>query len=282
MTDLDIEAFKAWLRTGRGRGGRPVPETTVGAYARAAASIAREGDGARRYATLLGAARKLLEWPGTPPTFRPVLERLRAEGPASHGRAKPARSVPDATWRRFCRAVEKGSADDPAVAVLRVLADTGLRIGDVLRIPVAELRAGARTGRLDLTVKGGRERILHWDGAPGAWEALLEHAKTARGATIVAHVVRGGSDPTASGAAYKACSRAMKELGASVDPEERWHLHRMRRTVLVQALEETHDIVAVQELGGHESIVTTQRYLDEVRAKETAELQRKLTAKRRG
>ena len=278
---IDLEGFRAWLGTQKGRHGAPLPATTIGTYTRSAAMIARDGVRARRNAALLGAARQLLAWPDCPDELRSVLEALRAEGLATSGRSKPARSIPDEAWRAFTRKLEARASADAATAVLYVLADTGLRIGDVLRLELTELRSGARTGRLDLTVKGGRERILRWDGAESAWNALLEHAKRARSATIVAHLVSPGSDPSAGAAAYKACARTMAAIGAEVDPEERWHPHRMRRTVLVTALRETHDIVAVQKLGDHGSITTTQRYLDEVDAEETAELQRKLTANRR-
>lgn len=281
MTDLDLEAFRSWLSERRGRHGRALPVTTINVYVRAAAAIARDGSKATRYGSLLGAARQLQQWPACPKGLAPVLEELRAAGPATHGRAKPARSIPEKTWGRFTRALDEGAASSPAVAVLKVLADTGLRIGDVLRVPLAELRAGSRGGRMDLTVKGHKERIIHWDGAPEAWGALLEHAGKAQGARTIAEVVSPGSTPHAGGAAYKACARAMAAVGEKIDPDERWHLHRMRRTVLVQALEETGDLAAVQQLGGHDHVATTARYLDEVRAKETAELQRKLAARRK-
>ncbi len=281
--NLDLNAFRAWLATRKGRKGRGFPETTVTAYVRAASAIERDGVGATRHSVLLGAARQLQAWPGTPDELRPVLEALRAEGAATHGRSKPARSIPDGSWLAFTTALEGLSEADSGCAVLRVLSDTGLRIGDVLRLPLVELRVGERSGRLDLTVKGGKERILHWAGAPEAWGALAAHARAARGrgAVTVAHLVSPGSSPLAGDTAYKACARRMALIGREIDSEERWHLHRIRRTVLVRALEETHDIAAVQELGGHDSITTTARYLDEGRAKETAELQRKLTANRR-
>lgn len=275
-----IDDFKRWLESRPGRGGRNLPSTTIDVYVRAASSILKEGASAKRYGSLLGAARQLQLWPGCPESLKPVLEELRAAGP-THGRAKPARSVPASTWTKFTAELDKRASTSPALAVLKVLADTGLRIGDVLRIPTSELRSGAKSNRMDLTVKGHKERVVNWDGAPDAWNALLEHAKKSKG-KIIAEVVSEGSSANAGSAAYKACARAMSALGSEIDPDERWHLHRMRRTVLVNALEETGDIAAVQQLGGHTNIQTTARYLDEVRAKETAELQRKLLKKRKG
>lgn len=278
---IDLAAFETWLKTRKGRNNRPFPTTTVGAYVKAARAIAERGEGAARHSVLLGAARQLQLWPDCPKEYAPLLEKIRSEGAAPPKRTFKAKSIPEKSWLRYVRALEGFAAKDASAAVLLVLADTGLRIGDVLRIPVAELRNGKRTGRLDLTVKGRKERIVQWDGAENAWETLLSHA-TRPSAQIVAHLVVPGSSPIAGESAYKACAKTMATIGAQIDPAERWHLHRMRRTVLVRALDETGNISAVAQLALHESILTTQRYLDEVRSKETAALSRKLITKRRG
>jgi integrase len=76
--------------------------------------------------------------------------------------------------------------------------------------------------------------------------------------------------------AYQAVNRALKRIGRDLELEGRVHLHRLRRTVAVQALRETENIRAVQELLGHGSANTTMRYVDEARPEALAGLQQKL------
>lgn len=207
-------------------------------------------------------------------------------------RAKPARSVPDATWTRLLAWLEVPRQDpeiETAVAVLGLEAATGLRIGDILRIPVRDLAEGLANGRIELEQKGGTRRVLYVAGAPEAWKRLGRACRASGalrtlrpvvgGATNVASCVCVSDDVSSSGCAYKRCERllkqAQKELGL-----DRLHTHRLRRTMAVQALRVTKDVSAVSEMLGHvPGSHATHGYIDEARPERVAELTQQVREK---
>ena len=111
------------------------------------------------------------------------------------------------------------------------------------------------------------------------WEAL--HRGLAGGGfqdDIVASYVcdRPGCSPIAGEAAYQRVNRHLKALGDELGLPAPVHLHRLRRTLAVQALRTTKDMTIVQQLLGHASLSSTERYVDEVRTDAVGRLQKKL------
>jgi integrase len=219
----------------------------------------------------LGGAERLSEALGQLQAESPVGRLKRRRG----RRQRVARSLSDPDWRTLCGTIR--ADESPEARVLDVMASTGLRVGDVLRLSRRRLGEGLRTGRVLMIVKGGDERELHVAGAPDAWTGLGE-AFEGTGAPTVARLVspEGNGDPEAGGAAYKRLARKLHELTAEAGIAERVNLHRLRRTVGVQALRLTEDVPAVAQLLGHRSTATTMGYLDEARPERVAELQRKV------
>lgn len=198
-------------------------------------------------------------------------QRKRAKREQERKR-KEAHSYPTSAWRGLYNSVR--AQNQPADAVIRVLMETGLRIGDVLDLTRQRLTAAQRTGILQITQKGGGTRMLPLEGASGAW-LQLERAWTGNDAPTVAFLVSplGDGSPLAGGAAYKKVLRRLKYWHRRLKLPGRAHLHRLRRTVAVQALNVTKDVKAVQELLGHRSYKTTLGYVDESRSDAVAELQ---------
>ena len=193
-------------------------------------------------------------------------------------RQKLAQSYPDGAWKKLYAEVRADKT--PAGAVLHVMMATGLRIADVLRLNRQRFTAARTTGRLRLVQKGQGERVLRLDGAPKSW-GHLHRAWEGNGAETIAHLVSPGGDgsPLAGAAAYQAVKRRLKKHHRMLKLPGRAHLHRLRRTVGVQALRVTEDIPAVQQLLGHASWKTTMGYLDEARPDDVATLQKKLRDK---
>ncbi len=191
------------------------------------------------------------------------------------------RKKPALSFSRDDFATLRGALQDDKTlegAVLLVMVATSIRIGDVLRIDLAQLRAALRSsdGVVPVIQKGGKRRMLPVDGARDAWEHLAEAC--GRGSETVAEAVcptstwgaRGG------GGAYQRVNRHLRDLCKAHTLDGRAHLHRVRRTVATNALRVTKDIHLVSGLLGHAHVATTEIYLDEVRSDEVAELQRKL------
>jgi len=170
----------------------------------------------------------------------------------------------------------------PEATVVYVLATTGLRIGDVLRIPTdnlalsLEAAQGGGRGVLPLERKGGSWISVPILGALDAWERLYDQGQHYR--NIAGYVTDGGSESAQpAGMAYQRVHKWFRRLGAAHDLQGRVHLHRLRRTVAVRGLKATNgDLVAVGQMLGHTSITSTQKYVDEVNVDRVADLQRKI------
>jgi integrase len=213
--------------------------------------------------------------------------------PPEHERLKPAISMPDEDWERLWRVLSSGLTDageavegvevrSPAAAVIRVMMVTGLRIEDVLRIPPTAI-AGALSradGLLEAKIKGGKVIKTSVAGSREAWAQL--HAVTARSPTVAHAVAPGGSGTSAAGSgAYMACSRLLHKASKAAGCSGRAHLHRLRRTVVVQGLRSGIDVVQIASSVGHSSINTTSRYADEKHPEIAAHMQEAI-AKFRG
>lgn len=266
----------AHLERLRERGHAHVPPGVVAwvqpTIRRLAAAAATTSDA--QLAALHAYAETLLPPPDTHARFRGVAARRR-------NRSRPTRSLDDAAWDALVTRLH--DAGTPAERVLLVMAATGLRVGDVLRITRGAALAARRDGQIQLELKGGRTWTIALDGAPEAWDALLDPFLRSR-MPDVAHYVAPGlrADPQAVGAsgAYQAVRRTLRRICNELSITEDVWTHRIRRSVGVRAYRETTDVLAVRDLLGHVSPRTTLVYLDEARLERAADLQRKLAPAR--
>lgn len=192
----------------------------------------------------------------------------RLPKPKPKRRKYEARSMVEAQWRGLRAALGKGKTDEDRVLYATLI--TGLRIGDVLRTPREVIARGLKSGVLDIERKGGTFVQVPIEGIEAPWQALLERMRADKAGTVAALVCPDNPSPVAGQCAYKRCQRHLELVCAAVGVDGRHNLHRLRRTMAVQALKSTKDIVAVQQLLGHASVTSTQRYLDEIRVDDVA------------
>lgn len=205
--------------------------------------------------------------------YEPVAPGTTTKGP----RKLPRRSFTDDDWFALLQAL--GADETREGAVLRVMAVTSLRVGDVLSIPWVHIDEGLRSGIVTLERKGGRFIDVPTTGSEPEWASLHGHMDAAGySRDTVASYVREepGASPLAGEAAYQRMNRYLKSLGAELELPDPIHLHRLRRTIAVQALRTTQDMTQVQQLLGHASLSSTERYVDEVRTDAVGRLQKKL------
>jgi integrase len=187
-------------------------------------------------------------------------------------RLREARAMTTAEWEAMLTALEGDSS--MAARVVEIMARTGLRVGDVLRVRLAALRTAlpaGEAGELAVLVKGEKPTMVKLGAAADAWRRA--YASSWRGAVTIADAVTGkpSSDTEASGAAYERCRRVMKHHGAVLAVDGRIHLHRLRRTVAIELLRRGASIEDVQQALLQESVKTTERsYTDEYRAEQAA------------
>ncbi|MEK7236019.1 MAG: tyrosine recombinase [Nitrospirota bacterium] len=147
-------------------------------------------------------------------------------------------------------------------ALLETLYSTGARVSELVGINLEDLRLSE--GLVHLRGKGRKERIVPiGDVALRAIQAYLAQqppidsqgltTKTTRAPSPVFRNVRGGRLTTRSVARIVACY-SNRLVGGSVSP------HTLRHSFATHLLDEGADLRSIQEMLGHASLSTTQKY----------------------
>lgn len=160
-----------------------------------------------------------------------------------------ARQVPPAQMRR---------ARDRALAEL--LYGTGIRVGELVGLDVRDV--DLRAGEVRVLGKGNKERIVPIPGlsleALGEWMILRERPGILAEPLFISLRSRREQQPRRLGQGD--VRRVLKERGISAGIHNRVHPHRMRHSYATHLLDMGADLREIQELLGHASLSTTQKY----------------------
>lgn len=195
-------------------------------------------------------------------------------------------SIPSDEWRVLAQAVEADISDE--ARVLEIMLAHGLRISDVLRVTEHNVQKATVSDVISIEVKGSKKILLSTRSAQDAWRNVHKRMKASPrrpdgGWANVAEWIcpaTGGSLLTVG--AQRRIERKLKALAAEAGVSGRIHLHRLRRTIAVQALAATKDLTQVQQLLNHSNIATTSRYVDEAKTEAVGELQETIRRTFRG
>jgi integrase len=187
----------------------------------------------------------------------PVIRREREEG----GRVRWLSREEEAGVLAHLR----GGGHTLMADLVVVLVDTGLRLGEALRLRPSDVQGGKAHVWVS---KSGKPRTVPLTARAGAVLEALRAGLAAPGARYFA-----GLDHDRAGYLW---DKARAHLGLANDPD--FVIHALRHTFAVRMLEATGDLRVVQGLLGHASVTTTQRYAhvadgrlaDAVRAMERA------------
>ncbi|MEE8523568.1 MAG: tyrosine recombinase XerC [Thermoanaerobaculia bacterium] len=146
------------------------------------------------------------------------------------------------------------------LALLELLYATGLRVGELVSLNWRDLDLGARV--LRVVGKGGKERMVPF-GKPaaealGAWLADWEELVDDSGAAVDEDPVFLNSRGARLG--DRSVRRILDRHTAAAGIPAGVHPHTLRHTFATHMLEEGADLRTIQELLGHSSLSTTQRY----------------------
>ncbi len=220
------------------------------------AALARRGVGRRSQGRALAALRSCFRWG--------CRVGALASNPAARVRTpKAPRTLPDHLRPGEVESLIEAPAGDGALerrdrALLELLYATGLRISEAVSLDWRDLDLAGRT--LRVLGKGGKERLVPF-GRPAlaalrAWRDRWESVRRAGsdGGEPVFLNRRGGrlTDRSARRTVDRWVEAAALRRGI--------HPHTLRHTFATHLLERGADLRAIQELLGHASLATTQRY----------------------
>jgi integrase/recombinase XerC len=234
--DVDLSALRGWL-------------ASMSAAGLSRATIARRG----------AAVRSFYAWA--------LAEGLISSDPASRlVTAQPGTSLPTALAVEPARRLvdvardAAGSTGDPVEvrdwAILEILYATGVRVGELVGADVTDVDRSTRL--LRVLGKGGKERVVPF-GVPAAraLDAWLDQARpallTRSGESALLVGRRGG----------RLDQRQVREVvhrGALVAGVDDIAPHALRHTAATHLLQGGSDLRTVQEILGHATLATTQRY----------------------
>jgi integrase/recombinase XerC len=159
--------------------------------------------------------------------------------------------------------IEQPDGDDPLTlrdrAFLELLYASGLRVGELVSLDWEDIDLSGRV--LRVLGKGGKERMVPF-GRPAAealraWRAgstLLPPSSDGNAADAVFRNARGGR------LTDRSVRRLLDRYAESANLPPGIHPHTLRHTFATHLLEGGADLRAIQELLGHSSLGTTQKY----------------------
>lgn len=161
-------------------------------------------------------------------------------------------------------------------AIIWLLAQTGARVSEICSLKDEKCELWARRGVI--VGKGNRQRWLFWDDEAAAQiDIYLTHRRGLRGGSLLRDLDEG--EALTDNAVRLVLKRAAKRAGVQLVP--RAPLHSFRRTFAHEALDAGLADLDLQQLLGHRSIVSTQRYTRRDPARLSKVYQR-IAKKRRG
>jgi integrase/recombinase XerC len=282
VTDRSDSATDAWLEHLAHE--RRVAARTVESYGRAVAEfaafleeagIAGGPEGADAAAVRAFLAR--LYGRNAPPTLARKLAALRSFFAflkrRRDGTTNPATEVVTPRIRRALpgfvsvdeafRLADDGWPDTPCGrrdrAMVELLYGSGIRVGELVGLDVGSLDLAGGTARV--LGKGGKERIVplgRWTG-----QALVAYLPLRE--STVSRNRRPEPGPLFLGSrggriTARAVQRLLKRRGLEIGAREPLHPHALRHSCATHLLDAGADLRVIQELLGHASLSTTQRY----------------------
>jgi integrase/recombinase XerC len=157
-----------------------------------------------------------------------------------------------------------GASADPAArrdqALFELMYGAGLRVGEAVALDVRDL--DLVRGEVRVWGKGGKERVVPLpEAARGALRAWVE-ARSAPG-VLAQPLFTASATPTGARPrrlSDRAARRLLSQRARAAGLEGRVHPHRLRHSYATHLLDMGADLRAIQELLGHASLSTTQRY----------------------
>ncbi len=147
-------------------------------------------------------------------------------------------------------------------ALVELLYGAGLRVGELVALDVRDV--DLRTGEVRVWGKGGKERVVPIPAAARRaledWLAGRRHAGVLAEPLFFALGGPGRSPPRPRRLSARSVRRILAARAGRAGLADRVHPHRLRHSYATHLLDMGADLREIQELLGHASLSTTQRY----------------------
>ena len=162
------------------------------------------------------------------------------------------RQMIDVLSRDEIQRLENTAKTERDKLIVRVLADTGIRLGELLALRVEDLREPKR-GEYVLRVrgKGSKERLVPV--SPALYRRLRRHiaGMRAEGEDAVFVALRKGQDGRYAPLTKSGLEQAVRILGREAGLEKRVHPHLFRHSYATEWLRRGGNIISLQRILGH-------------------------------
>jgi len=237
------------------RDGKPLQSLEPAEVRRAIALLHSKGLSPRTLALILSAWRGWFRWLGRHRGFavNPVVG-IRAP---KAGRPLPKALSVEATQRLLDTEKNDAPSARRDRAMFELLYSSGLRLGELISLDLADGRLDLRHGEVTVTGKGSKTRTVPVGAkareALQEWMAVRSQMAVPGEKALFVGARGKRISPAVVGARLGAWARA-SGLGEHVHP------HMLRHSFATHLLQSSQDLRAVQEMLGHASISTTQVY----------------------
>jgi site-specific recombinase XerD len=157
--------------------------------------------------------------------------------------------------------MERAAANDRDALIVRLLADTGIRVGELVALRTNDLIDKNHQHLLRIKGKGGRERLVPI--LPGLFRRLMRYATSKRPADVAGTRLFLGSRRAASGLyepmTESGVGQMIRDLAERAGIERRVHPHLFRHSAATYYLQRGMDSLLVAQLLGHSSLAMIQR-----------------------
>jgi integrase len=168
--------------------------------------------------------------------------------------------VLDVLTREEIRRIEEAAANERDKLIVRVLADTGIRVGELRRLRTSDLVSQGRERYLRVRGKGAKERLVPV--TPGLYSRLDRYARRTRPQAgtdlLFVTLVRGRSGNHAP-ISESSVQHLLSFLGRKAEIGRQVHPHLFRHSLATNLLFRNVNPVQVRDILGHSSLAMIDR-----------------------
>lgn len=217
---------------------------------RLASELLQSGRSRQSVKTYLSAINRFLRWCAD----EGEMTRLRAPQPSVE------RRILDVLTRDEMHRIEEAASTERDKLIVRILADTGIRVGELRRLRTTDLVSQGRERYLRIRGKGAKERLVPI--TPGLYTRIDRYVRRARpdsSTDLLFLTLTRGRSGEHGPISEPSIQHLLSLLGRKVGLSKRVHPHLFRHSLATTLLRRNVNPVQVRDILGHSSLAMIDR-----------------------